>query len=85
MEAGNTEVFRLVDQWNLRMCKINSSEQDIPSYKCNSLNFSEHEFNSALSANFVSTNLKTSVEPGTYCLRMRQKFHMKFPPSYYTL
>ena len=43
------------------MCKINSSEQDILSYKCNILNFNEHEFNYAPLANFVSTNLKTSV------------------------
>ena len=28
----------------------------------NGLNFNEHEFSSALSANFVSTNLKTSVQ-----------------------
>ena len=33
----------------------------ILSYKCNALKFCEHEFNSALLANFVSTNLKTSV------------------------
>ena len=39
------------------MCKINSSEQNILSYKCNDLKFSEHEFNSALLVNFVSTNL----------------------------
>ena len=43
------------------MCKINLSEQNILSYKYNGLNFSKQEFNSALSANFVSTNLKTSV------------------------
>ena len=43
------------------MCKINSSEQDILSYKSNTLNFSEHQFNYAPLANFVSTNLKTSV------------------------
>ena len=43
------------------MCKINSSEQDILSYKCNTLNFSEHEFNYAPLANFVSTNLKNPV------------------------
>ena len=43
------------------MCEINSSEQNILSYRCNSLKFSKHEFNSALLANFVSTNLKTSV------------------------
>ena len=43
------------------MCKINSSEHNILSYKCNDLKFYEHEFNSAQSANFVSTNLKTPV------------------------
>ena len=43
------------------MCKINSSEHNILSYKCNDLKFCEHEFNSAQSANFVSTNLKTPV------------------------
>ena len=44
------------------MCKINSSEHNILSYKCNDLKFCEHEFNSAQSANFVSTNLKTPVQ-----------------------
>ena len=45
------------------MCKINSSEQNILSYKCNGLNFSELEFNSALLANFVST------KPENFCAR----------------
>ena len=43
------------------MCKINSSEHNILSYKCNDLKFCEHEFNSAQSANFVSINLKIPV------------------------
>ena len=43
------------------MCKIDSSEHNILSYKCNDLKFCEHELNSAQSANFVSTNLKTPV------------------------
>ena len=37
------------------MCKINSSEQKYCHTKCNALKFCEHEFNSALLANFVST------------------------------
>ena len=44
------------------MCKINSSEYNILLYKCNDLKFCEHEFNSAQSENFVSTNLKTPVK-----------------------
>ena len=44
------------------MCKINSNEHNILSHKCNDLKFCEHEFNSAQSANFVSTNLKIPVQ-----------------------
>ena len=44
------------------MCKINSSEHNILSYKCNDLKFCEHEFNSAQSANFVSTNPVVDTE-----------------------
>ena len=55
------------------MCKINSSEHNILSYKCNDLKFCEHEFNSAQSANFVSTNLKTPVpcHAHAHIVRMR--------------
>ena len=53
------------------MYKINSSEHNILSYKCNDLKFCEHEFNSAQSANFVSTNLKTPVH--RFAGRLSQK------------
>ena len=55
------------------MCKINSSEHNILSYKCNDLKFCEHKFNSAQSANFVNQpeNPCTLVRVTQLVTRMR--------------